>query len=119
MEGVVNKSTGEEAQPVGTFVSWVCNLTGPAQEKALEDCKKFTIHATGADEHEVDAAFMLALVEDEGAQLADAGTTIVCHTWEKITQRGNPFFVVEWGNDGSAVSSAEKHYREKTAAIPF
>ena len=118
VEGIVEEAAGKDAQTVGSFISWVANLTGNLPEKAMEDVNQFLKAATGATDSEITEEFVLAVVEEDGATLADAGTSVVCHTWEKITKAGNPFWVVEWGNDGSKMSAAET-MNKKNNDIPF
>mgnify|MGYP003628925046 FL=1 len=93
VESTVMESSNEELAE-GTRASWVVKLGGDYPQMALADIKKFTVAATGADEDEIDEAFMQKLVEGPGDLVA--GRKVMCEVEEVQTKKGGVFSKHFW-----------------------
>ena len=89
VEGRVLTSSGKDATPVGEEVAWVLKMGGQYPESALNDINSFLTSATGADDSDVDEAFVEEIVEDDGQKLV--GLQVRVTVRNKITRKGNTY----------------------------
>tara|TARA_R110000851_G_scaffold3298_2_gene13358 strand:+ start:284 stop:733 length:450 start_codon:yes stop_codon:yes gene_type:complete len=90
----VIESRGAEATPRGTAASWCLKMGGNYPESALKDVNRFLKAATGAEDSDINAAFVDQALANDGESLIGLNCRVSVHL--KPTNNGGVFSVHTW-----------------------